>query len=87
MIRVWKLGSLEHRILPTKEGVDKLAAILETKDLTDIIWGPDLEVEVIPSAEEDKIVDLDYCIKFVNLAGLKVIDRDGNEVKSGEESK
>lgn len=48
-LRLWKLGSLDHRIYPTDEAVQKLADILRNhvsgdKDI-DLIWGPDLTVE------------------------------------------
>ena len=48
MLRVWKLGSLEHKILPTTEAVEKLSSLLsdwDGKTTLDIIWGPDLQVD------------------------------------------
>jgi hypothetical protein len=54
-IRLWKLGSLEHKILPTKESVEKLNKILSDsvgKDGTlDLIWGPELTLEVYDDQE------------------------------------
>lgn len=46
-IRIWKLGSLEHKILPTKEAVEKLAGIVlgwDRETTLDLVWGPDLEL-------------------------------------------
>ena len=45
-VRLWKLGSLEHKIAPTKAATAKLAQILGNNvggGTMDIIWGPDLE--------------------------------------------
>ncbi len=49
-LRLWKLGSLEHSIVPTKLAIQKLEAKVKelTKDEVDVInfvWGPDLEVQ------------------------------------------
>jgi len=47
-LRVWKLGSLEHKIFPTEEVVQRLADILRKWDGEsdlDLIWGPDIQVE------------------------------------------
>ena len=46
-IRIFKLGSLEHKIAPTKAAVAKLAQILGNNvggGTMDLIWGPDLEL-------------------------------------------
>lgn len=48
-IRLWRLGSLEHKIIPTKEAVEKLRNILiqaQDEELTDLVWGPELSVEM-----------------------------------------
>lgn len=47
-IRVWKLGDLDHELLPTNEAIDKLRDILVTNvggGSFDLIWGPDLKFE------------------------------------------
>jgi hypothetical protein len=47
-IRVWKLGSLEHRIIPTQDTINKFADMLvkwDGKSDLDLIWGPDIQVE------------------------------------------
>ena len=46
-IRIFKLGSLEHRIAPTKAATSKLANILGNNTgggTMDLIWGPDIEL-------------------------------------------
>ncbi len=45
-IRLWKLGDLDRNILPTPQAMQRLAEIL-SQNPTDIIWGPELNVEVI----------------------------------------
>ncbi len=54
-IRVWTLGSLDHKIMPADGTVEKFEKYLKTKDLppgVDIIWGPELNLETYES--EDK---------------------------------
>lgn len=46
-IRIFKLGSLDHKIMPTKKATSKLASILESNTnvgTLDLIWGPDIEL-------------------------------------------
>jgi hypothetical protein len=46
-IRIFKLGSLEHKIAPTKAAASKLAAILGNNvgaGTMDLVWGPDIEM-------------------------------------------
>ena len=46
-IRIFKLGSLEHKIAPTKAATAKLAQILGNNvggGTMDIVWGPDIEL-------------------------------------------
>lgn len=45
-IRLWKLGSLEHRILPTENAIGRLADMLLNNvggGSIDLIWGPELD--------------------------------------------
>lgn len=47
-IRLWQLGSLEHKILPTDAAVSKLADILINNvggGTLDLIWGPELSLK------------------------------------------
>lgn len=46
-IRIFKLGSLEHKISPTKAAAAKLAAILGNNvggGTMDLVWGPDIQL-------------------------------------------
>jgi hypothetical protein len=47
-IRVWKLGSMEHKIFPTNAAITKLSDILLNHlagGAMDLVWGPDLEID------------------------------------------
>lgn len=46
-IRLWKLGSLEHKAIPTRDAINKLRNILASAGtgVLDLIWGPDLEMK------------------------------------------
>lgn len=73
--RVWKLGSLEHKIYPSKEAADKLEKILKDalgeEGVKDIIWGPDLSVHEIGG--DDTIEE--YVVTHVEEVGNEVIIR------------
>lgn len=46
-IRIFKLGSLEHKIAPTAAAASKLSSILENNvggGTMDLVWGPDIEL-------------------------------------------
>ena len=45
-IRLWTMGSLEHQILPTKGGINKLRNILASNvggGTMELVWGPELK--------------------------------------------
>lgn len=45
-IRLWTMGSLEHQILPTKAGINKLRNILASNvggGTMELVWGPELK--------------------------------------------
>lgn len=45
-IRLWNVGDFEHKILPTRAGIDKLRNILASNvggGTMDLIWGPELK--------------------------------------------
>lgn len=51
-IRLWKLGSLEHRIFPTEASIARLADMLLNNvggGVMDLIWGPDLTLDQVSS--------------------------------------
>lgn len=62
-IRLWKLGYIDktnpsNNIIPTKQAIDKLRELLNNaknsnKNVEDIIWGPELHVELIKIDESD----------------------------------
>lgn len=46
-IRIFKLGSLEHKIAPTQAAASKLSSILQANvggGTMDLVWGPDIEL-------------------------------------------
>ncbi len=54
--RLWKLGSLEHKIVPTKDALEKLRKIIagiHPGGVTDIVWGPDITLQEFGDADED----------------------------------
>jgi hypothetical protein len=45
-IRLWRLGNLEHKILPNKGAIDKLRNILASNvggGTMDLVWGPEID--------------------------------------------
>jgi len=45
-IRLWRLGSLEHKILPNKPAIDRLRQILSSNQgggTMELVWGPELD--------------------------------------------
>jgi len=56
-IRLWKLGSLEHKVAPTVQAAERLADILRSEDsgYLDIVWGPDIDVIVVDGNIHDEI--------------------------------
>ena len=70
-MRIWKLGSLDHGILPTKEAINSLSELLASNP-DDIVWGPDLQVQTIGEDNHDVIISEEFCIRFLNLLGYKV---------------
>lgn len=77
-IRVWKLGSLEHGIMPTQEAVDTLTELLAA-GASDIIWGPDIQVftVVVDDGDEHKVESVEINRKIASAAF-------DNESKRGE---
>lgn len=75
-IRLWNMGSLEHSVLPTREGLAKLAEILQNHmggGVIDLVWGPDLKVESIAS-ESYKFLGMEKYVPSLNkiYAGLGI---------------
>jgi hypothetical protein len=57
-IILWTLGSLEHKIVPSKAAVQKLKDLLssarEEGGMVDLIWGPDLDFKVVDNSPDDE---------------------------------
>jgi hypothetical protein len=46
-IRVWKLGSLDHKIMPTEVAINRLAEMLMNNvggGVMDLVWGPEIDL-------------------------------------------
>ena len=68
-IRLWTLGNLEHKIIPSQHMVNKLRHILNDnadKDELDLVWGPDLSLKCVDVGDEE-VSDIIRCF-----------DEDGN---------
>lgn len=55
-IRLWKLGNAEAGIAPSEDIIKKFTEILKEinkNGCTDIVWGPDINCEVIDIGEEE----------------------------------
>lgn len=69
-IRVWKLGSLEHRILPPASVMLKLAQMLTNNvggGVMDLVWGPDIELLETNTDVHQFLGDTKYapCLNFI----------------------
>lgn len=69
-IRVWKLGSLEHRILPPASVMLKLAQMLTANvggGVMDLVWGPDIELIETKTDVHRFLGDTKYgpCLNFI----------------------
>lgn len=75
-IRLWKLGSLEHRILPTENAINRLAEILMNNvggGAIDLIWGPELTLEETDTNIHNFLGDTKYApILCAIYAGLGI---------------
>jgi hypothetical protein len=83
-LRIWKLGSLEHKILPTEQAIETLATKIQEmldnwdgKSDLDLIWGPELTVETHPVTGEE----LNVITKSPN---IRIIPNENGEKKIQE---
>jgi len=57
-IRLWKLGSLEHKILPTQKRIQEFRDVLkewtEKDGEYDLVWGPEITVELVEIEDDVK---------------------------------
>ncbi len=75
-IRLWKLGSLEHKIVPTQAAALKLAKILSdarasAMDIFDVIWDDTVTVETI-DGDNDVLLADDACITYLESRGYTI---------------
>lgn len=85
-LRIWRLGNLEHKILPTETIINKLADMIRAWDQEsdlNIIWTPDLEVQQIDldTNAVDIIVPANCDVKVVKEVHPKI--RIVKEVEQG----
>ncbi len=74
-IRLWKVGFLNkenplNSVLPTKQMLEKVRELISSSisgGVTDIIWGPDLNVELVEIDENIKNFTLNEDGKLVEL--------------------
>lgn len=62
-LRIWKLGSLEYNIVPSKESVELFRSFIENNEVTDIIWSPDVELLEVDLEDDDTNLVVDG-VKF-----------------------
>lgn len=73
-IRLWKLGSTEHRIYPTDTAIHTLTDILNSirEPGGDIIWGPDINVELVEIDDSDmNVVVSDFVLNEENVCKIR----------------
>lgn len=75
-IRIFKLGSLEHRIMPTRAAASKLASVLESNvggGTMDLVWGPDIDLLESNSNVHQFLGEEKYRVHFQNVySGLGI---------------
>lgn len=65
-VRLWKLGYIDkenpcNSLLPTAESLKKLKDLINSNTsggILDIIWGPDISLDVFVHPDGDNIVDV-----------------------------
>ena len=75
-IRLWNMGDIANDVYPTREGLAKLAEILQNHvggGVIDLVWGPDLKVTSIAS-ESYKFLGMEKYVPVLNkiYAGLGI---------------
>lgn len=71
-MRVWKLGNLDKGIFPTDAAIKKLGEALKDEELTDLIWGPDLEVINVPDDGGNLVMSETQAVEFLTSLGYTV---------------
>lgn len=81
-LRIWSLGSLEHKILPTKDTIQKLVEMLSEWDGQsdlDLVWGPDLQVQQFDLGPQGQTTDI---VKGPEPLEVTVARDEGGELKA-----
>lgn len=71
-IRIWKLGSLEHKLLPNDAAIQKLSDLLLNNvggGSMDLIWGPDLELSETSTEIHKFLGSAKYETTLMNIYG------------------
>jgi hypothetical protein len=70
-IRLWKIGSMEHNILPNKAMIEKVTKLVKninesTDQIEDIVWGPELSLSIyhVNGDADDYIVENGKLVKI-----------------------
>lgn len=71
-MRVWKLGNIEKGLYPSDAAVENLKKLLEEDNLTDLVWGPDLEVINVPDDGNGVVLTEKQAIDFLTNLGYTV---------------
>lgn len=83
-IRLWTLGSLEHRIVPTKYAIENLEkkikeVVGEEEGVVNFVWGPDLEVKMIDLSDEPLKITFDESLVYKIPSYLSKLKKDIEE--------
>lgn len=86
-IRLWKLGSLEHRIMPSRQAIETLQGILdgipEGAKTADIIWGPDIDVQVVDDGELEIVGGISNDLGKIKAVADVLRERESQDQKWG----
>ena len=89
-IRIWKLGSLEHKVVPSAESMAKLEEILNSQDdggELELIWGPDIDTKeiVFEDNEDSCIMNPDLLESFIVLQNMLLFGQHQGECSINQE--
>ncbi len=62
-IRIWKLGDLKERILPSEAAINRLAEVLVNNSgggILDLVWGPELTFQEVTSSLHNFLGEVKY---------------------------
>jgi hypothetical protein len=82
VVRVWTLGSLEHRLFPTPEAIQRLVEMLrsvpqdESLDV-DLVWGPELRVYELRGTGRPNVV-VGPGVRVTREGDVVLVEKDGD---------